>query len=219
MFGIDPPAHGRIQIKICGLTTLADSLLAIQAGADALGFVFLPGSRRYVDARKAADWMINLPEEVTKVAVLVDPTLDDVVQTAALPFIDAVQLHGFESPELCRRIAGEGIRFSKAWPASGNGMVKPIPNFYTDTIILDSKTQRGFGGTGETFDWSAGRKFVQDHSDLRVVVAGGLTVKNVAEAIRVMRPFGVDVTTGVESLPGRKDPARTRDFIAAARAA
>ena len=219
MFGKDAPGQGRIRVKICGLTTLADSLLAVQAGADALGFIFFSGSKRCVNARTDSDWMIHLPKEVTKVAVLVNPTLDEVIHTAALPFIDAVQLHGFESPELCRRVAEEGIRFGKAWPASGNGAVAAIPNFYTDTIILDSKTRRGFGGTGKTFDWSAGQKFVQDHPDLRVMVAGGLTAENVAEAVRIMRPFGVDVTTGVESSAGRKDPVRTRDFVAAARAA
>jgi len=219
MFGNDAPGQGRICVKICGLTTLADSLLAVQAGADALGFVFFPGSKRYLDPRKASDWMVHLPARVTKVAVMVDPTFDDVMQTAALPFVDAVQLHGFESPEFCRRVAEERIRFAKAWPASGHGTVAPIPNFYTNTIILDSKTRRGFGGTGETFDWSAGKRFVQDHPDLRVVVAGGLTVENVAEAVRVMRPFAVDVTSGIESSAGRKDPVRTRDFIAAVRGA
>src|SRR4051794_29608738 len=134
MFGNDAPG-GRIRVKICGLTTLADSLLAVQAGADALGFIFFPGSKRYVNPRMASDWMIHLPKEVTKVAVLVDPTLDDVIYTAALPFIDAVQLHGFESPEFCRCVAEEGIRFGKACPASA-GAVEAIPNFYTDTIIL-----------------------------------------------------------------------------------
>src|SRR4051794_11136126 len=218
MFDNGASSKARIHVKICGLTTLADSLVAIEAGADALGFVLYPGSRRYVDVRKASDWMINLPKHVTKVAVLVDPTLDDVIETVALAFIDAVQLHGSESEELCRRIAEEGIRFSKAWPASSNGKVNTIPNFHTKTIVLDSKTRRGFGGTGETFDWSAGQKFVQDHPHLQVVVAGGLTVENVAEAVRMMRPFGVDVTSGIESSPGRKDPARTRDFIRAVRA-
>src|SRR5689334_22651450 len=106
MFG-DDAAGGRIRVKICGLTTLADSLMAVRAGADALGFIFYPGSRRFVGAGKARDWMMNLPREVTKVAVLVNPTLDDVIETAALPFIDAIQLHGSESPEFCRRIARE----------------------------------------------------------------------------------------------------------------
>ncbi len=217
MFGKEATDDRRIRVKICGLTNLADSLVAVEAGADALGFISFPKSRRYVDLRGAADWMINLPREITKIAVLVDPSFENVMETAALPFIDAIQLHGFESPEFCRRIAEKGIRFGKAWPASD--AVASIPDFHTDTIILDSKTPRGFGGTGETFDWSAGRKFVEDHSGLHVVVAGGLTVENVGQAIRTMRPFGVDVTTGVESSSGRKDPAKTRDFIAAVRAA
>jgi phosphoribosylanthranilate isomerase len=219
MFGNDAARDGRIRVKICGLTTVTDSMMAVDAGADALGFIFYRGSRRFVDAGRARDWMINLPREVAKVAVLVNPTLDDVIQTAALPFIDAIQLHGSESPEFCRRIAQERIRFGKAWPVSDGGVIHAVPNFHTDTIILDSKTGRGFGGTGETFDWSAGENFTKDHPDLRVVVAGGLTVENVRDAIRMMHPYAVDVTTGVESSPGRKDPAKTRAFIAAAREA
>src|SRR3954454_208757 len=151
MFGNGAAGEGRIRVKICGLTTLDDALLAVDAGADALGFIFFAQSRRIVDVGSASHWMINLPQQVTKVAVLVDPTLNEVIETAALPFIDAVQLHGSEQPELCRRIAKERIRFGKAWPVSDNGKVGSIPDFHTTTIILDSKTRRGFGGTGETF--------------------------------------------------------------------
>lgn len=210
-------APGRVRAKICGITTLADALVAIHCRADALGFNLFPGSKRYVDPRTNADWMMNLPANVTKVAVLVDPAWEDLLTAAALPFIDAVQLHGHESPEFCRRVAEKGIRFAKAIAVAVPGWTGTIPNFFTDTVLLDSSSRRGFGGTGETFDWAVGRQFVQQHPDLKVVVAGGLTPENVAEAVRTMRPFGVDVTTGVESSPGRKDPARVRDFIRAVR--
>jgi phosphoribosylanthranilate isomerase len=213
----DSTVPGRVRVKICGITTLADALAAIHCGADALGFNFFPGSKRYLDPRTNSDWIMTLPGHVTRVAVLVDPAWEDLLAVAALPFIDVVQLHGHESPEFCRRVAESGIRFAKAIAVAVPGWSGTIPNFFTDTVLLDSGSRRGFGGTGETFDWVAGRQFVEQHPGLKVVVAGGLTVENVAEAVRTMRPFGVDVTTGVESSPRRKDPARVRDFIRAVR--
>lgn len=219
MFGKDFSATGRVGVKICGITTLADALVAIHCGVDALGFILFPGSKRFVDPRIASDWMINLPAEVAKIAVMVNPTLEDVLQIAGLPFIDAVQLHGHESPEFCRRVAENGIRFVKAIPVGGLAPLAEVPHFFTDTVLLDSSSRRGFGGTGETFPWTTGRRFVEEHHHLRVIVAGGLTPDNVAEAVRTMRPFAVDVTTGVESTAGRKEPSRVRDFIAAVRAA
>jgi phosphoribosylanthranilate isomerase len=210
----------KIWVKICGITNLADALAAIEAGADALGFVFVARSRRYLDPRTAADWILGLPSNVMRVAVMADPTWDDLITTAAMPFIDVIQLHGRESPLFCRRVAERGIAFTKAIPVdvTSDG-VESAHDFSTKTILLDSQTERGFGGTGKTFNWQAGRKFVEEHPDLHVVVAGGLAPENVEQAIRQMRPYGVDVTTGVEWSAGRKDPARVRDFIAAARSA
>lgn len=219
MFGKDFSAAGRVGVKICGITTLADALVAIHCGADALGFVLFPGSKRFVDPRTASDWMINLPPEVAKIAVMVNPALEDLLRIAGLPFIDAVQLHGHESPEFCRQVAEKGIRFVKAIPVGGSAPLGEIPNFFTDTVLLDSSSRRGFGGTGETFHWATGRRFVEEHPNLKVMVAGGLTPDNVAEAVRTMRPFAVDVTTGVELTPGRKEASRIRDFIGAVREA
>ena len=219
MFGKEFATPGRIAVKICGITTLADALVAIHCGADALGFILFSGSRRYLDPRTASDWMINLPAEVRKVAVMVNPTLDEVVRIAALPFIDAIQLHGHESPEFCRRVAEKGISFIKAIPMGESDSLEVTPHFFTESVLLDSSSRRGFGGTGETFQWEAGRKFIEEHPGLRVTVAGGLTPDNVAEAVRTMRPFAVDVTSGVESTPGRKEPGRVRDFIAVVRSA
>ena len=217
MFAEDLTAPDRVRVKICGITTLADALVAIHCGADALGFNLFAGSKRYVDPRIGHDWMINLPAHVTKVAVLVNPTWEELLRAAALPFIDALQLHGQESPEYCRRVSENGIRFAKAIPIGASGKMGEAPHFFTDTVLLDSSSRRGFGGMGETFDWAVGRQFVTDHPGLQVIVAGGLTPGNVAEAVRTIRPFAVDVTTGVESAPRRKDSARVRDFVAAVR--
>jgi phosphoribosylanthranilate isomerase len=205
-----------VRVKICGITTHADAMLAIRCGADALGFNLVLGSKRFVDIGTNSDWMDNLPAEVRKVAVMADPSWDAVVRIAALPFIDAIQLHGRETPEFCRRLAEKGIRFAKAVPVDVSG-IGNVPDFFTDTVVLDRWTPRGFGGAGEAFDWGMGRQFAENHPDLRVIVAGGLTPENVAEAVRIIRPFAVDVTTGVELAPGRKDPARVASFIASVR--
>jgi phosphoribosylanthranilate isomerase len=138
-------------------------------------------------------------------------------RAAALPFIDALQLHGDESPEFCQRLAEKGIRFAKAVPVGGQALLADVPHFFTDLMMLDTMSARGFGGTGETFPWSLGRRFVKGHPEYKVIVAGGLTPHNVADAIRTIRPFGVDVTTGVESAPRRKDLRLLYAFFASVR--
>ena len=206
-----------MRIKICGLTTPQDALAAIEFGADALGFNFFPGSRRYVGNDSA--WIAELPATVEKVAILVNPSRDQAKALAAAPGITALQLHGTESPEFCRSLMEEGIRFEKAIPVRDADSLANCPDFATRTVLLDSSGAGGFGGSGRTFPWGMARSFIEANSTLRVILAGGLTPENVAEAVAAVRPFGVDVTTGVEAVPGRKDHARLRAFIAAARAA
>jgi phosphoribosylanthranilate isomerase len=124
-------------------------------------------------------------------------------------------LHGTEAPEFCQRLAQRGVRFAKALPVRGTKVANADDDFFTDTVVLDSMSRRGFGGTGEAFAWSAGSEFVRHHPDLKVILAGGLTPENVAEAVATVGPFGVDVTSGVEATSGRKDPVRLREFFAA----
>jgi phosphoribosylanthranilate isomerase len=217
MFGEDTEPSSRIRVKICGITNAADALAAIDCGADALGFNFFPGSKRYLDIHSAESWLVELPAAVVKVAVLVNPTWAEAIKLAELPVIDALQLHGNESPAFCEKLAKRGIRFAKALPVNDRDSLREIPHFFTETILLDSSSPRGFGGSGETFPWAWGRRFVENHLNLKVILAGGLTPENVAEAVRQVGPFGVDVSTGVESSPGRKDRARLRAFITAAR--
>ena len=205
----------RVRVKICGITNEADARSAIELGADALGFNLFPGSKRYLDIRSSQDWMARLPREIPKVAVLVNPTAAEAMELVALPFIDALQLHGTEPPEFCRILAEHGIPFAKAVPVSDEDSLDDLPSFFTDTILLDSSSRHGFGGSGEPFSWALGRRFVESHLDLKVILAGGLTPENVNDAISQVGPFAVDVTTGVESSPGRKDPARLRAFFAA----
>ena len=206
-----------LRIKICGLTTPQDAAAAIESGADALGFNFYPGSRRYLRMETAGEWIAALPGEIEKVAILVNPSWEEATAAAATPGITILQLHGTEPPEFCRRLMEEGIRFEKALPVSGPDSLTTIPEFFTRTLLLDSGGAGEFGGSGRTFPWEIARDFVQAHPHLRVILAGGLTPENVAEAVAIVRPFGVDVTSGVESSPGRKDHGRIRAFIAAVR--
>jgi len=215
MFDRDDRPLVRPRVKICGITNISDARAAIDGGADALGFNFFPGSKRYLPMTRAG-WIAELPAEVVKVAVLVNASWDEASAIAALPFIDALQLHGSESPEFCHRLAERGIPFAKAIPMMAGHVPGDTPSFSTRTVILDSSTVGEFGGSGRTFPWESASEFVEANPDLRVILAGGLTPENVASAVEIVRPFGVDVTTGVESSPGRKDHGLLRAFIAAA---
>jgi phosphoribosylanthranilate isomerase len=207
----------RPRVKICGLTRSEDALAAIEFGADALGFNFFPGSRRYLSIGQSRDWIGALPESIVKVAVLVDPDWSEAMSAAALPGITALQLHGRETTDFCRRLSECGIRFAKALPVTDGFAIVKSPSFCTRTIVLDSARAGEFGGSGRTFSWEIAREFVEANRNLRVILAGGLTPENVADAVALVRPFGVDVTSGVESSLRVKDHGRLRAFITAAR--
>ena len=213
--GVHDPLS-RPLVKICGLMTLEDAVAAIEFGADALGFNFFPGSKRYLPIDPGREWIAALPAEIPKVAVLVNPGWDEAVAAAQVPGITGLQLHGTETPDFCLRLAESGVRFAKAVPVTTPDSVKNLPSFSTRTLLLDS-AEGQFGGSGKTFSWEIAREFRESHPALRVILAGGLTPENVAEAIATVKPFAVDVTSGVESFAGRKDHGRVRAFIAAAR--
>jgi len=216
--GADQSAY-RVFVKICGITNLDDALEAIDCGADALGFNLYPGSKRFIELDQAAQWIAQIPPGVGKVAVMVNPTLDDALRTARLDLFDSLQLHGNESPEFCRDLAEAGISFTKALPMKDEKSLDQATKFFTRSVLLDSATAHGFGGTGRTFPWSLAGRFVQAHPELSVILAGGLTPENVGEAIATVRPAGVDVTSGIEAEMGRKDSKRVQAFIAAAKSA
>ncbi|HJT46105.1 MAG TPA: phosphoribosylanthranilate isomerase [Chthoniobacterales bacterium] len=219
MFAGSLKSRGGLFVKICGITTESDAVAAIEAGADALGFNIVPQSKRFIDLDSAASWVAKLPKETWKVAVTADPNWEDACRIAQLPFIDALQLHGNESLEFCLRLRDAGIPFAKAVAVTGSKSLAGLPDYFTDTMILDSKTAEGFGGTGKPFPWKFAPEFVRHHPKINVILAGGLNPQNVAEAVRLVKPRGVDVTTGVEASPGRKNPELIRAFIDAARRA
>jgi phosphoribosylanthranilate isomerase len=219
-----------IWIKICGNTSLEDALLAAEAGADAVGFVFAPSPRR-VTAEQVAAIVPNLPVTVEKIGVFVDATLEEIVSTVEACGLTGVQLHfdaDFELPARLRERLGPDARILRVIHYDAATAIRCAAqiaecgkNPHVDAVLVDSQTTTAIGGTGITFDWVEARKAIFEYAEARkrLVAAGGLTPANVAEAIATLRPWGVDVVSGVEAAPGRKDAAKVRDFVRRAKAA
>jgi phosphoribosylanthranilate isomerase len=205
----------RVRVKICGLTRREDALEAIRLGADALGFNLYPGSKRHVTLDREAEWIIALPPFVARVAVLVNVSLDEALRVAAHPAIDIVQFHGDEDEAYCAKFAEAGRPFIKALRLRDVESVESAPHFSTPNLLLDADAGAAFGGTGTLIDLDLAAECVRRHPDLRFTLAGGLKPENVADAVRVVKPYAVDVASGVESAPGIKDAEKMRAFIGA----
>jgi phosphoribosylanthranilate isomerase len=215
-------------IKICGITNLEDAQTAVEAGADALGFVFYEKSPRKIKVETAREIVAKLPARMEKVGVFVGLDSVRVREIVLQARLTAVQLHWKHLEELSTslqsgvELAG-GAKLIAAIPGESlkNGeLVVAAPSGGLLAILVDSRSDTMPGGTGSTFDWEATRGMVQEISlSVPVIVAGGLTPRNVGVAIRLLQPFGVDVASGVEARPGKKDPAKVRAFVSAVRAA
>ena len=205
----------RVRVKICGLTSREDALEAIRLGADALGFNLYPGSKRYVALDREAAWISALPPFVTRVAVLVNASLDEALRIAAHPAIDMVQFHGDEDEIYCAKFAETGRPFMKALRLRDAASVASAPHYSTGNLLLDAHAGGAFGGTGTLINLDLAAECVRCHPDLRFTLAGGLKPDNVADAVRVVRPYAVDVASGVESAPGIKDAGKMAAFIGA----
>jgi phosphoribosylanthranilate isomerase len=215
-----------IWVKICGNTSLEDTHMAAEAGANAVGFVFAP-SPRHVTCAQAATIAPHLPAALEKIGVFVDSTFDEIASIVRACGLTGVQLHsqtGRDLPSQLRSRFGPGLRILRVvhfGPDAADQARTIASDPDIDAILVDSRTATAEGGTGVTFAWaSAGETmFRSPHSLKPLIAAGGLTPENVAEAIATLRPWGVDVVSGVEAAPGRKSPAKVRAFIANARAA
>ena len=207
----------RVRVKICGITNRADAVAAAFLGADALGFNLFPGSKRYIDLDENAGWISALAPFVTRVAVLVNAPLDEARRIALHPAIDLVQLHGDEDADYCARFAESGYPFIKALRIRNSDDIPCVGKYSTSSVLIDAHMPGAYGGTGAAIDLELGREIVTRHPDLHILLAGGLTPANVADAVHIVRPFAVDVASGVERDPRRKDAPLMTAFIEATR--
>lgn len=204
-----------MKIKICGITSLEDALAACAAGADALGFVFAPEARkrnRFIAPEAAREIIAALPPCVLSVAVTVNEPLDRLRDY--LQFVDRVQLHGEEPASICRTLAPRAIKVFRAGPELDIAAMRQYPG---NAYLLDAAAPGERGGAGVVCDWDIARRAVD--AGLRIILAGGLTPENAAEAARRVRPYAMDVSGGVECAPGKKDHEKMRQFIQNARSA
>ena len=202
--------HLRTRIKICGITCPEDAASVVQLGADAIGLVFYPASPRYVDTYKAAMIAQNLAPFVCKVGLFVDATADEINTVLNTVPLDMLQFHGTESQEECARYSRPYIKAIRI-PNDAHGNLSQISNHYAgaSAILLDSYVKGLPGGTGKTFDWNK----VPPNLNKPIILSGGLTAANVAAAIKQVKPFAVDVSSGVETRPGIKDAKKIEKFI------
>jgi phosphoribosylanthranilate isomerase len=207
MWGMDPTAT---RIKFCGLTDPEDAELAVAAGAWAVGMILWSGSPRHCSLDVATEIAAAHRRRVELVGVFVNPTLDEVARAADTAGFTMLQLHGDEGPAFCAEAARRtGCRVIKAARVSSGADIQALGPFHTDFHLLDSYRPGVPGGTGETFSWELARAH---RGSVPMILSGGLTADNVAEAIATARPYAVDVASGVELSPGRKDPAQLRAF-------
>lgn len=196
------------RIKICGITNIDDALMAIDAGADALGFNFVPGTPRYLkDTKAAANIIEQLPPFITTVGLFVNADAEVIQGTTDECHLDLLQLHGEESPQFCQSL---NHRIIKAVRIKNESSVSHLSDYRVSGYLLDTYVKGVLGGTGVAFDWELAVKTKQYG---RIILAGGLDPDNVASAVEQVRPYGVDVSSRVEASPGRKDPVKVRAFI------
>jgi phosphoribosylanthranilate isomerase len=197
------------KIKICGITNLDDALLAVELGADALGFIFYQKSPRYIKVTDAANICNALPPFVAKVGVFVDELEYEIEKALNECLLNALQFHGDEPPGFCQKFAAKSI---KAIRVRDEESLRAAEEYDVDALLLDTYTHESRGGTGRTFDWSLAVR-AKEFLSVPIILSGGLTTANVQEAVRKVRPYAVDVASGVERERGKKDPEKLRRFI------
>ncbi len=195
-----------VRVKICGITNIEDARAAAEFGADALGFVFCKGSPRYIPPDEARNIIKSLPPFITTVGVFVDEGADEIERVLRYASIDVAQLHGHEPPEACMI----GRRVIKAIRVKELSDLEPLRHYHVSAFLLDTYTPEYLGGTGQIFNWDIALDAKQFG---RIILAGGLNVDNIEKAIRWVRPYAVDVSSGVEEEKGKKDHRKMKLFI------
>jgi phosphoribosylanthranilate isomerase len=202
------------RVKICGITRLEDAELAASLGAWALGFNLWTGSSRYVEEAVAAGIARQVRRRAELVGVFVNPTLDEIARAVDAIGLTHIQLHGDEGPSFALEARRRtGAKVIKAARVAGGADLQSLERFHTDFHLLDTAVEGMRGGSGQSWDWSLA---AQRRSKVPMLLAGGLTAENVADAIATVRPYGVDVASGVEASPGVKDPAKLEAFLSIA---
>ena len=196
-----------VRVKICGITSAEDAITAVEAGADAIGLVFYEKSPRHISTGQASEIVRIIPPFIQVVGLFVNAEVGTVNATADLCRLDLVQLHGDETPEYCSQV---NRRVIKAFRIKGDGIPETMKDYQVNGNLLDAWSPLAYGGTGSVFNWNTAREAKKFGC---LILAGGLTSDNVLSAIEIVKPYAVDVSSGVESNPGRKDPDKIRDFI------
>jgi phosphoribosylanthranilate isomerase len=205
------------RVKICGITRLEDAEPAIELGAWALGFILWPQSKRFVEPAVAAGITRQVRRKVETVGVFVNQTLDEIADAVDFLGLTHVQLHGDEGPSFCSAVAQRtGAKVIKAVRIGHAADLRDLERYHTDFHLLDTAKAGQYGGTGKTWDWAL---VANRRAKIPALLSGGLTSENVAEGIAAVRPYGVDVASGVEASPGIKDPAKLEAFFAAVESA
>lgn len=195
------------KVKICGITNHEDAEASVKFGANAIGFIFYRKSPRYIEPQRAREIISLLPPFVISVGVFVNANPEDILRTLEIARFDVCQLHGDETPEECMKIPIKTIKAIRV----KNYLNKETLHYYpTSAILLDSYSEKGYGGTGAKFDWNLAKGLSQIKP---IIISGGLTPENVAQAVRLACPYGVDVSSGVEDYPGKKNHQKIKKFI------
>lgn len=203
-----------VKAKICGITKLEDALASVNAGCEALGFVFYKKSPRYIAPEKAKEIIRHIPKEIVKIGVFVNENEKEIIRIAKLCKLDMLQFHGKETPEFCERFKGK-YKVIKAFRVKGCVDRKKVARYKPFAFLFDTFVPAKAGGTGKMFDW----RLIRHIDDLKrpVFLSGGLTAKNVEDAIKCVKPDWVDVSSSVEKSAGIKDHKKVREFIKATR--
>jgi phosphoribosylanthranilate isomerase len=196
-----------VKVKICGITNYEDAVAAMDMGSDLLGFNFYPNSPRYVTPERAKGIINKLPGFIDTVGVFVNASVEQIHETTGLCHLDWVQLHGDEDPEFCRSLLSHNVKTMKAIRVKDQKDIERANSFFTDAVLLDAFDPDKYGGTGLTFDWN-----VIGHISKRVFLAGGINPDNAAAAVKI-GVYGIDVCSGVEAEPGKKDHRKMKKLF------
>jgi len=196
-----------VKVKICGITNYEDAVAAVDMGADLLGFNFYPKSPRFIAPEKAVQIINKLPAFIDLVGVFVNASIDQIHETKDLCQLDWVQLHGDESPEFCKEFRSHNVKIMKALRVKDQADIEKADSYFTDAVLLDAFDPEKYGGTGLSFDWN-----IIGHIGKRVFLAGGINPDNAADAVR-LGVYGIDVCSGIEAEPGKKDHKKMKKLF------